>query len=120
MTIRLDEESGGKLLAIHVSGTLTKTDYEQLTPEFERLVQQHGKIRLLFDMSDFHGWKAGAAWEDLKLDVKHYAHIERIAMVGDKEWERVMATFWKPFNKATIRYFDHGDAAAARQWLDEV
>ncbi|MDA3790462.1 MAG: hypothetical protein PF503_18465 [Desulfobacula sp.] len=22
----------------------------------ERLIQQHGKLRMLFDMSDFHGW----------------------------------------------------------------
>ncbi len=58
MTIRIDEANGGKLLAIRVSGKLTKADYAQLAPTFERLVQQHEKIRLLFDMSDFHGWKA--------------------------------------------------------------
>jgi hypothetical protein len=30
-----------------------------------------------------------------------------------------MATFFKPFTKATIRYFDHDDAAEARKWLGE-
>ncbi len=120
MTIQLDEDKDGKVLAIHVSGKLTKVDYAQLTPVFERLVDQHGKIRLLFDMSDFHGWKAGAAWEDFKLDVKHHAHIERIAMVGDKDWERIMTTFCKPFTKARVRYFDHAEGAAARRWLDEA
>jgi len=49
MTIQLNEENGGKMLAIHVSGKLEKTDYEHFVPEFERLVRQHGKLRILFD-----------------------------------------------------------------------
>ncbi|MEO8748564.1 MAG: STAS/SEC14 domain-containing protein [Rhodanobacter sp.] len=120
MSIRLEEEGSGKVLAIRVSGTLTSADYELLKPEFERLIRQHGKIRMLFDMTDFHGWDAGAAWDDLKLDIKHHAHIERIAMVGDKQWQHVIATLCKPFTKATIRYFDHANAAAARVWVDEA
>ena len=31
-----------------------------------------------------------------------------------------MATFCKPFTKATIRYFDHAEAVEARKWLEEV
>ncbi|MEO6800703.1 MAG: STAS/SEC14 domain-containing protein [Rhodanobacter sp.] len=120
MSIRLEEEGNGKVLAIHVSGKLTRADYKLLTPEFERLIRQHGKIRMLFDMTGFHGWDAGAAWEDLKLDIKHHAHIERVAMVGDKQWQHVITTLCKPFTKATIHYFDHADAAAARAWLDEA
>jgi len=60
MPIQLDEENGGKLLAAHVNGKLTKEDYEHFVPEFERLVRRHGKLRVLFDMTDFHGWDAGA------------------------------------------------------------
>jgi hypothetical protein len=42
-------------------------------------------------------------WEDIKFSVKHFADIERLAMVGDKKWQRGMAAFCKPFTKATIR-----------------
>jgi hypothetical protein len=31
-----------------------------------------------------------------------------------------MATFFKPFTNATIRYFDHADATEARKWLEEA
>ena len=72
MPIQLNEENGGKLLAVHVSGKLAKADYEHFVPEFERLVRQHGKLRVLFDMTGFHGWEAGALWEDIKFDVKHF------------------------------------------------
>ena len=41
-------------------------------------------------------------------------------MVGEKKWQQGMATFCKPFTKATVKYFDHTDAAEARKWLAEA
>jgi hypothetical protein len=120
MPIKINEENGGKILVAHVSGTLAKADYGHFVPEFERLVQKHGKLRVLFSMSGFRGWEAGALWEDIKFDLKHFADIERLAMVGDRKWQHGMATFCKPFTKATIRYFDQAEAAEARKWLDEA
>jgi len=118
MPIQLSEDDGGKLLNVHVSGKLTSADYEHFVPEFERLVGEHGKLRVLFDMTDFHGWNVGALWADTKFAVRHFADIERIAMVGETKWQHGMATFCKPFTKATVRYFDHAEAATARSWLD--
>jgi hypothetical protein len=120
MPIQLKEENGGKILAIHVIGKLKKADYEQLSPEFERLIRQHGKLRVLFDLTGFHGWEADALWEEVKFDVKHFADIERLATVGDKKWHHGLAVFFKPFTEATIRYFDYTDTAEARKWLEEV
>ena len=60
MPIQVNEENGGKILVVHISGKVVKTDYEHFVPEFERLVRQQGKLRVLFDMIDFHGWDAGA------------------------------------------------------------
>jgi len=120
MPIQLNEENSGKILVVHASRKLAKTDYEHFVPEIERLVRQHGKLRILFDMAGFHGWDAGALWEDIKFDIKHFADIERLAMVGDKKWQHGMAIFCEPFTQATIRYFDHVDAAEARKWLGEV
>jgi SpoIIAA-like len=117
MSIKLKEENGGKVLVVHVSGKLVKEDYEHFVPDFERLARQHGKVSVLFDMADLHGWEAAAMWEDTKFAIKHFADIERLAMVGEKKWQHAMATFCKPFTKATVRYFDHADNAAAMEWL---
>lgn len=119
MPIQLNEENGGKIVVVHVTGKLEKADYKSFVPAFEGLVRQHGKLRLLFDMTGFHGWDAGALWEDIKLDSKHFGDIERCAMVGEKRWQKGMAMFCKPFTTATIRYFDHADEAEARTWLGE-
>jgi hypothetical protein len=120
MPIQLNEENGGKVLTVHVSGKLKKADYDHFVPDFDRHVAEHGKVRLLLDMTDFHGWDVGAAWEDFKVGIKHSADIERIAMVGDKKWEEALTTFFKPFTKATVRYFDHTDATESRKWLEEA
>ena len=72
MPIQLNEENGGKILVVHVSGKLAKADYEHFVPDFERLVRQNGKLQVLFDMTAFHGWDAGALWEDIKFDSRHF------------------------------------------------
>jgi hypothetical protein len=115
------EPAGGKdLVVVRLSGKLTKEDYERLVPELDRLIRQKGKIRLLVQMHDFHGWEAAALWEDLKFDFKHFNDIERIAVVGEAKWEEWMVTFCKPFTTAEIRYFDHDKAAEAKVWLASV
>ncbi len=119
MPIQLNEENGGKVLVVHVSGKLVAADYEHFVPEFERLVGLHGKLQVFFDMTHFHGWTAGALWEDTKFAMHHFRDIDRLAVVGDKKWQEGMTTFCKPFTKATVRYFDHADAAEARKWLGE-
>ncbi len=77
-------------LEVQVGQKLTHDDYQHFVLAFERLVKQHGKIRVLFQMSDFHGWDAGAVWADIEFDLKHFGDIERLAMVGDRKWEKGM------------------------------
>ena len=93
MPIQLNEENGGKILAVHVSGKLVKADYEHFVPEFERLVRQHGKLRVLFDMTGFHGWEAGALWEDIKFAMSNISPTSSGSRwsgkrSGSKAWRR--------------------------------
>ena len=108
-----------RLLEVHLTGKLTKEFYEDFVPKVEEQIAQHGKLRILLIMHDFHGWTAGALWEDLKFDMKHWKDIERLAMVGESKWQHGMSVFCKPFTKATVRYFDQAEIDEARQWIAE-
>jgi hypothetical protein len=119
MAFDFEHERSGQILEVHVSGKLTKEDYERFTPEAERAIARHGTIRVLFDMYDFHGWKAAALWEDMKFGLRHFKDIDRIAIIGEKAWEHGLAAFCKPFTAAEIRYFDRSDAETGRRWLRE-
>ena len=120
MPVKFNDEDEGKVLAIQVSGKLTKADYVYFAPEFERLVQLNGKLRVLFDWAGFQGWEGSALWAGIKFDFKHFADIERIAMIGESKWEQGMAAFCKPFTKATVQYFEHAKIAGAWSWLREA
>lgn len=119
MPVELTEEAAGRILILNLSGKLAKEDYTQFTPEVERAVKRHGKVRMLVRMRDFHGWTVAALWEDIKFDLKHFTHIERLALVGETRWEANMAVFCKPFTTATVRYFDQGKADEAAAWVHE-
>jgi hypothetical protein len=110
--------TAGKLLHAKVTGKLTKESYEEFTPAVEAQIDVHGKIRILFEMHDFHGWTAGAMWDDLKFDFKHWKDIERLAIVGESKWEKGMAVFCKPFTAAKIQYFEHAKLNAAQAWIE--
>lgn len=109
----------GKMLHVKASGKLTKESYEAFVPVVDAQIKEHGKIRVLFEMHDFHGWTAGAMWEDLKFDVKHWKDIERLAIVGETKWEKGMSVFCKPFTAAKIKYFDHANLDDAKAWIEE-
>jgi hypothetical protein len=109
-----------KVLGFKMSGKLHDADYQKFGPVVEAAVAAQGKIRLLALFEDFHGWDLHALWDDIKFSTKHCLDIERIALVGDKTWEKYMAKVCKPFTMAKIQYFDASNLAAAWAWLGEA
>jgi len=120
MSVKIKPDTAGKALVVHASGKLSKQDYEWFVPEVEQAIKNQGKVRILLELADFHGWEIGALWEDIKFDMKHFRDIEKLAVVGESKWQQGMATFCKPFTSATIRYFDHGQLKEAETWIDEA
>jgi SpoIIAA-like len=118
MSVAIEKEADGKILLVCVSDKLTRDDYRRFVPEIEEQVMRHGRIRIMFEMRDFHGWTVGAMWEDVKFDVKHFSDIERLAIVGEKAWERGMAAFCRPFTRAKMRYFHRNESGEAWRWLE--
>lgn len=115
--VTVADSTAENVITIEVTGKLERSDYQNLAPQVEQMLGRHDKVRMLVILRDFHGWSAGALWEDLKFDVKHFRDIDRLALVGDKKWERGMATFCKPFTTAKIQYFDLSELEAARAWI---
>ena len=120
MAVEIQEAGSGNTLVVRATGKLAKEDYAHFVPEVERLIKANGKVRILLELHDFHGWEASALWEDMKFDIKHFKDIERLAIVGESAWEKGMATFCKPFTTAKIKYFDRANAAEAKTWIDEA
>jgi hypothetical protein len=119
-TVQIAKENDGKLLVVKLTGKLQKSDYLHFVPMVNEAVARDGKIRVLVELHDFHGWSAGAIWEDIKFDLKNFNQIERLAIVGETRWEHGMAAFCWAFTSAKIQYFTHDQAREARKWILET
>ena len=107
-----------KVLGFKLSGKLHDADYKTFTPAVDAAAGT-GKVRLLAQFHDFHGWDTHALWDDIKFATTHCTKIERIAIVGEKTWEKWMAKVCAPFTMAKVRYFDAADIEKAWAWLQE-
>ena len=100
-----------------MSGKLHDEDYQKFVPAIDAVIAKHGKVRLLAQFHEFQGWDLHALWDDAKFSTTHCTTIDRIALVGDKTWEKWMAKVCKPFTMAQIRYFEVAEVEAAKAWL---
>ena len=108
-----------KVIALRLSGKLHHEDYKSFVPVLDAAVATEGKVRLFAKFEDFHGLDLHAAWDDFRTFIRHHRSFDRIAMVGDRKWEKWMTTLCKPFTKAKVRYFDASEADVAWNWIGE-
>jgi hypothetical protein len=102
-----------------MGGKLHDEDYKQFVPLLDAEIAREGKVNVLAQFHDFHGWDAKALWDDIKFSTTHCTKFKKIALVGDKKWEKWMAAVCKPFTMAKIRYFEANQIESAKQWLAE-
>ncbi|MGI9534432.1 MAG: STAS/SEC14 domain-containing protein [Thermodesulfobacteriota bacterium] len=107
----------GKFIHLKITGILETEDYEFFVPKIDQQIERFGKVNMLMELIDFHGWTAGAAWEDTKFGIRHFNDIERLAIVGNKAWEKGMAYFCKVFMNAKVQYFDIREKDKAITWI---
>ncbi len=111
--------SSGNVLGFKMSEKLHDEDYKTFVPIVDAAVAEHGKVRLLAWLHDFHGWDLHALWDDIKFATTHCTKVDRIAMIGETRWQEWMAKVCKPFTMAQIKYFDAADVDSAWTWLEE-
>lgn len=117
-TAHVDETVHGKVMEVVLHGKLGRCDYESIVPDTERMIRQHGRIRILVTMRDFLGWDTAALWEDIKWNARHFHRIERLAIVGERTWHQWMTAFCKPFSTAQVRHFSPVRLDEARAWVE--
>ena len=106
------------VLGFKISGKLHDEDYKTFVPAIDA-ASGTGKLRVFAQFQDFQGWDMHALWDDIKFATTHCRSIERVALVGDKAWEKWMAKVCSPFTMAKIKYFEASEADAAWAWLQE-
>lgn len=107
-------------LKITAPQKLAADDFPRLAPQVDKLIQQHGKIRLLIDASHLSGWESVAAFENHLSFVKgHQQYAERIAVIVAHEWQKLLVAAVRMFIHPDAKAYDIGQEDEARRWILE-
>lgn len=110
------------VLGLQAIDDVEEEDYRNVVvPAVEAAIAEHGKVRLVYVLGpEFDEYEGEAAWEDLKLGVRHPASFERIAIVTDARWAARMVRIFSVLLPGQARAFPLADLEAAKSWAAEA
>lgn len=110
------------VLGLQAIDDVEEEDYRNVVvPAVEAAIAEHGKVRLVYVLGpEFDEYEGEAAWEDLKLGVRHPASFERIAIVTDARWAARTVRIFSVLLPGQARAFPLADLEAAKSWAAEV
>ena len=112
-------ESSGSVLGYRVVGKVSVEDYQKLEPEVKAIVDQNEGVSLLLDLQEFAGEEVRAWLPDLKFGHHFHDKIDKMAIVGDKRWEKWLAALADPFYAKDAKFFHPDEMDKAWAWLRE-
>ncbi|WP_371187483.1 STAS/SEC14 domain-containing protein [Thalassotalea maritima] len=117
LSIGLQRINDDVFVAIKAIGTLTYDDYQRIVPILDSAFEQvtEPKIKVLFDATEFDGWELRAAWDDLKLGIRHGSKFDKIALIGSQSWQQWAAKVSSWFIDGEVQSFT--DKQQALDWL---
>ena len=104
-------------VTLTAQGKLTHADYQVITPMLDNALAavEEPKVNMLIDATQMQGWELRAAWDDFKLGLKHGSEFEKVAIVGNKGWQEVVAKIGGWFISGEVAFFEDEDKAL--DWL---
>jgi hypothetical protein len=114
---RVFSESENGNVGIKIEGKLTQDDYKLLSPFIDRLRQEVGPLRLLFDMTECEGLDSQALWEELIRQLHQFREIPRVAVIGDHHWMECGTKVFQPLLATRVEYFAPNQVDEAWKWV---
>lgn len=111
------EEIVDNLVAVKITDTLNRSDYNTLIPEMESKIKQYGKINLYLEISDGVRLSENSSLADMHFNLRHAHDIRKAAFVGDDEHEEHILELLRPLENAEIRWYKPVDRDEALEWL---
>ncbi len=114
-TIHIDSE--GDVVTVRLLGKLEPSAYDGVSDEIDNGMSHSEHVRLVLDLREFDGWSGiSALGTHLSLVREHYRVPERIAVVGEKAWQKMAEKIMNKFVRAEARFFNSSDYDDAIKW----
>ncbi|QJT10930.1 STAS/SEC14 domain-containing protein [Oceanidesulfovibrio marinus] len=117
--LELRETPGSNIVELVIDGRISRDDFDRAIEIINRVIEEHGSVKLLEDIRAFGAVDPSLIWEDLKWAFAHFKDISKTAIVADRKWLEWYTNIFKPFVKMEVRYFDSSEIDDARRWLAE-
>jgi SpoIIAA-like len=111
------KEGSGNILAFKIAGGMTKKPKEQICKVLEKQIRESGKIRLLLVIESQKIMDAESLLFDLDFTLTYTDKIERMAIIGNKVWEKTWSALFGLFSHIQTQYFDRSQIKAAWKWI---
>ncbi len=109
------------IVEVALKGNVRANDFDHIRQHIDELIAKHGTIRLLLDASEFEGWQdVDAAKTHFMFVKEHHNRVERIAILGNHQWQYWLASAIGVFLHPEVKCFESGEQGTAREWLGEV
>lgn len=119
--ITLMEDLPDNVIGMIADKMVTGEDYETIViPAVDKALENHGKVRAIYVTAPgFEGYGPAAMWDDTKIGFAHLTAWEKIAVVTDVEWLRMMITAFGFMMMGHLKLFKADELDAAKAWILE-
>ena len=114
----LSADIRGKVLVLKLVGELDKANLAEADQLVDDKLDESQDANILLDLRRYDGASnLSGAWQELKLMTTHGDRVEKIAVIGSLDWQKLATLLVSPFTKATERFFEPDEIQDALEWL---
>ena len=116
----LSVDQRGKILVVTLRGELKKEHLAESDRLVDEKLDETGNANVLLDLRNYDGSPdLSTAWREFRLVANHGDRVEKIAVIGLLDWQKLATLLVSPFTKATERFFEPDEVQEALAWLRE-
>ncbi len=116
--VKILENNTDGYAGFKIIGEVDSDDIKRVEPILSNIIDKKGKVNFLIDITEYKKQSIQNFSNDIKLAIKHRSDINRISIVGDKIWQKLIANFGYLYFPGQ-RYFDIGEIEKAWEWVKQ-
>ena len=114
----LSVDRRGKVLVIKLLGELEEEHLDEAAQLVDEKLTDNEGLPILLDMRRYDGAdNLPTLWREFKLVTAYGDRVEKIAVIGALDWQKLATFLVSPFTKAKERFFEPDEVDDALRWL---
>ena len=109
------------IAAYRASGKVNREEYEDVVvARVNEVAEKYGRINFIVRLeTDFDNYSIGAFIDYLKVSFKHFTEWNRMAIVSDERWVRMLYDALSPLVPGVIKGFTLKQFQSAKEWVSQ-